>query len=86
MNVISQVPHDLKQCAYKWFEGKVPDIWEAKNVLEKHKRLQWLAEGSLAYHLSRFTTPLPPVQSELDLFAEFMASNPPRLAKRRKKQ
>ena len=80
------VPTDLKQCAYEWFRDREPRICEGKNAPERHTRLVWLAEGSLAYHLSKFTAPVPPAKSELDLFDEFLASNPPRLAKRKKLQ
>lgn len=78
------IPGDLKQCAYEWFRDREPRICAAKNAPERYKRLQWLSEGSLDFHLSQFATARPPVQAELDLFAEFLASNPPRLAKRKK--
>jgi hypothetical protein len=76
------VPKDLKQSAYEWFRDKEPLIWAAKNAPERHIRLTWLSEGSLHYHLSQFETAPPPVAAEMDLFAQFMASNPPRLARR----
>lgn len=42
----------LKQCALQWFRDREPLIWAAKNHAERLTRLQWLAEGSLRYHLT----------------------------------
>lgn len=78
------VPRDLTRKAFEWFRDREPLIWAAKNRPELETRLTWLSEGSLVYHLCKHTTTPPPCPKELDLFARFLASNPPRLAKRKK--
>lgn len=51
--------------ACSWFadKGKLGEwILEAKNVPEREKRLQWLSEGCLEYHMSDFTSEVPTPQ------------------------
>ena len=71
----------IKQSAFEWFEisdtlSRCPYISDAKNHAEKLKRVQWLSEGSLAYHMSRFATKTTRDPWELELFRRFIESGP----------
>lgn len=55
----------LKRLDFKWFwDLKDPMFESAKNSVEMHTRITWLSEGSLRYHISKFTSPLPPCPDE----------------------
>ncbi len=75
----ASLPFDFKQKAFEWFRDRKPELCVPSHP-ERLVRLRWLSEGSLAYHLSQFTTAPPPVAEEVRLFGEFIMSNPPRLA------
>ncbi len=61
----------IKLQEQEFFASRVPEIVEAKNKAERSTRIKWLSEGSLRYHLSKFQTPPPPDQNEVQLFQEF---------------
>lgn len=55
----------------EFFASREPLIAAAKNKAERGKRIQWLSEGSLHYHISQFQSAPPPDRSEVALFQEF---------------
>lgn len=61
----------IKLQEQEFFAAREPLIAEAKNKAERAKRIQWLSEGSLHYHLSQFSSAPPPNRSELALFRQF---------------
>ena len=61
----------IKLQEQEFFASRVPEIVEAKNKAERSIRIKWLSEGSLRYHLSKFQSPPPPDQNEVQLFQEF---------------
>lgn len=61
----------IKLQEQEFFATREPLIAEAKNKAERAKRIQWLSEGSLHYHLSQFSSAPPPDRSELALFRQF---------------
>jgi hypothetical protein len=61
----------IKLQEQEFFAAREPLIAEAKNKAERAKRIQWLSEGSLHYHVSQFQSPPPPDRSELALFRQF---------------
>ena len=61
----------IKLQEQEFFASRVPEIIEAKNKAERSTRIKWLSEGSLRYHLSKFQTPPPPDQNEVQIFQEF---------------
>lgn len=61
----------IKLQEQEFFATREPDIAAAKNKAERSKRIQWLSEGSLQYHLSQFEASPPPDRREVKLFREF---------------
>jgi len=61
----------IKLQEQEFFAAREPLIAEAKNKAERAKRIQWLSEGSLHYHVSQFQSAPPPDRSELTLFRQF---------------
>jgi len=61
----------IKLQEQEFFASRVPEIVEAKNKAERSTRIKWLSEGSLRYHLSKFQSPPPPNQNEIQIFLEF---------------
>jgi hypothetical protein len=61
----------IKLQEQEFFAAREPLIAEAKNKAERAKRIQWLSEGSLHYHLSQFSSAPPPDRSEVALFRQF---------------
>jgi hypothetical protein len=61
----------IKLQEQEFFASRAPEIVEAKNKAERSTRIKWLSEGSLRYHLSKFQTPPPPDNNEVQLFQEF---------------
>ncbi len=61
----------IKLQEQEFFATREPLIAEAKNKAERAKRIQWLSEGSLHYHVSQFQSAPPPDRSELALFRQF---------------
>ena len=55
----------------EFFATREPLIATAKNKAERAKRIQWLSEGSLRYHLSQFQSPATPDPAEIQLFRDF---------------
>ncbi|MBL9181086.1 MAG: N-6 DNA methylase [Verrucomicrobiaceae bacterium] len=55
----------------EFFATREPLIATAKNKSERAKRIQWLSEGSLRYHLSQFQSPATPDPTEIQLFRDF---------------
>ncbi len=68
----------IKLQEQEFFAAREPAIAAAKNKAERAKRIQWLSEGSLHYHLSQSTSAPPPDRSEIALYREF--ENEKRLA------
>lgn len=72
----------IKQEAFKWFDvgntlSRCPYISDAKNYPEKLKRVQWLSEGSLGYHMNKFASTKSTCDPwELELFRRFIESGP----------
>jgi hypothetical protein len=62
----------------EFFASREPLVAAARNKAERAKRIQWLSEGSLHYHLSQFTSAPPPDRGEVALYREFV--NEKRLA------
>jgi hypothetical protein len=61
----------------KWFadKGELGElIFNAKNLPEFEKRVQWLGDGSLKYHLTQFSSPWihGGIPEEHELYKEFM--------------
>lgn len=61
----------IKLQEQEFFAAREPTIAAAKNKAERSKRIQWLSEGSLHYHLSQFESAPPPDPNEIALFREF---------------
>ena len=61
----------IKLQEQEFFASREPAIATAKNKAERAKRIQWLSEGSLRYHLTQFESAPPPDQIEVALFREF---------------
>lgn len=55
----------------EFFATREPLIATAKNKAERAKRIQWLSEGSLHYHLSQFQSPATPNPAEIQIFRDF---------------
>lgn len=68
----------IKLQEQEFFATREPLIAAAKNKAERAKRIQWLSEGSLHYHLSQFQSAPPPDRGEIALYREF--ENEKRLA------
>lgn len=68
----------IKLQEQEFFASREPLIAAAKNKAERAKRIQWLSEGSLHYHLSQFQSAPPPDRGEIALYREF--ENEKRLA------
>lgn len=61
----------IKLQEQEFFAAREPLIAAAKNKAERAKRIQWLSDGSLHYHLSQFESAPPPDRGEIALFREF---------------
>ena len=55
----------------EFFATREPLIATAKNKAERAKRIQWLSEGNLRYHLSQFQTSATPNPAEIQIFRDF---------------
>jgi hypothetical protein len=58
----------------EFFASKEPLIAVAKNKAERSQRIQWLSEGSLAYHLHQTAIPPGGNPAELALHREFIVA------------
>ncbi|EIP96382.1 type I restriction-modification system methyltransferase subunit [Opitutaceae bacterium TAV1] len=59
----------------EFFANREPLVATAKNKAERAQRIQWLSEGSLAYHLQQ--VPLPPQgghPAEIQLYRDFITA------------
>lgn len=63
----------LPRRAFRWFEGRETLLCEVGTV-EARFRVQWLAEGSLSYHIRGTPCPHGGVSSEIALYHEFRAA------------
>ncbi|WP_221028904.1 Eco57I restriction-modification methylase domain-containing protein [Actomonas aquatica] len=61
----------IKLQEQEFFAAREPAIAAAKNKAERAKRIQWLSEGCLHYHLSEFESVPKLNHSEVSLFLEF---------------
>lgn len=60
----------MKDCL--WFKGRADAILEAKNAVEREKRLSWLSEGILAFCLNPSASRLKTNDAERLLFKQFI--------------
>jgi hypothetical protein len=58
----------------EFFATRSPEVAAAKNKAERSKRIQWLSEGSLAYHLHQAPIPHGGNPAEIQLYQEFITA------------